>query len=148
MECYIGKQQYCQTDQKTAHVALWKCLRSIARAQLVNLLNGRDMRSIRGGKIALYIMNRLLKTRHYIDEYRYRDLVKGDGIPVIVPKELFEQARERLVRKQKGSRPSQSRRRLPFDNEAVLWEMRLLYGGRKRHKPYNESTPSLSLWEY
>lgn len=35
-----------------------------------------------------------------------------------------------------------------FDNEAVLWEMRLLYGGRKRHKPYNESTPLLSLCKY
>lgn len=76
--------------------------------ELVNLLNGRGMRSIRGGKIALCIMNHLLKNRRYIGEYRYRDLVKGDGIPVIVPKELFEQARERLVRKQKGSRLSQS----------------------------------------
>ena len=112
--------------------------------ELVNLLNSRGMRSIRGGKITLNIMNHLLKNRRYMGEYSYRDVVKEDGIPTIVPKELFERVQE----EQKGSCPSQSRGRLPFDNEVVLWEMRLLYGGRKRHKPYNESTPLLSLCKY
>ena len=42
------------------------------------------------GKIMLNIMNYLLKNRCYMGEYSYRDVVKEDSIPVIVPKELFE----------------------------------------------------------
>lgn len=55
------------------------------------------MRSIRGGKITLNIMNHLLKNRRYMGEYSYRDVVKEDGIPAIVPKELFERVQERLI---------------------------------------------------
>ena len=44
----------------------------------------RGMRSIRGGKITLNIMNHLLKNRRYMGEYSYRDVVKEDGIPAIV----------------------------------------------------------------
>ena len=72
-------------------------------------------------------MNHLLKNRRYMGEYSYRDVVKEDGIPAIVPKELFER-RNGLVKK-KGSRPSQSRGRLFVDNEAVLREMQLFMVG-------------------
>ena len=168
MGYYIDEQQYYQIDPKTAPVVLemfTKYSEGATMQELVNLLNSRGMRSIRGGKITLNIMNHLLKNRRYMGEYSYRDVVKENGIPAIVPKELFERVQERLTslpwrpilptgergtagEEQKGSRSSQSRGRLPFDNEAVLWEMRLLYGGRKRHKPYNESTPLLSLCKY
>ena len=48
----------------------------------------------------LNIMNHLLKNRRYMDECSYRDVVKGegDGIPAIVPKDLFERVQERLVK--------------------------------------------------
>jgi resolvase domain protein len=151
MGYYIDEQQYYQIDPKTAPVVLEMFTRYSEGAtmqELVNLLNSRGMRSIRGGKITLNIMNHLLKNRRYMGEYSYRDVVKEDGIPAIVPKDLFDRVQERLAKNKKSSRPSQSRGRLPFDNEAVLWEMRLLYGGRKRHKTYDESTPLLSLCEY
>ena len=70
--------------------------------ELVNLLNSRGMRSIRGGKITLNIMNHLLKNRRYMGEYSYRDVVKEDGIPAIVPKELFERVQERLAKNKKA----------------------------------------------
>lgn len=116
--------------------------------ELVNLLNSRGMRSIRGGKVTLNIMNHLLKNRRYMGEYSYRDVIKEDDIPAIVPKELFEQVQERLAKNQKGSYPSQNRGRLFVDNEAVLREMRFFYGNGKRYKPHHESTPLLSLCEY
>ena len=64
--------------------------------ELVNLWNSWSMRSIRGGKITLNIMNYLLKKRRYMGEYSYCDVVKEDGIPAIVSKELFERVQERL----------------------------------------------------
>ncbi|WP_334297906.1 recombinase family protein [Blautia pseudococcoides] len=72
--------------------------------ELVNLLNDRGMRSIRGGKITLNIMYHLLKNRRYMGEYSYRDVVKEDGIPAIVPKELFERVQERLAKNKNGSK--------------------------------------------
>lgn len=37
-----------------------------------------------------------------VGEYSYRDVVKEDGIPAIVPKELFERVQERLTKNKKA----------------------------------------------
>lgn len=100
MGYYIDEQQYYQIDPKTAPVVLEMFTRYSEGAtmqELVNLLNSQGMRSIRGGKITLNIMNHLLKNRRYMGEYSYRNVVKEDGIPAIVPKELFERVQERLI---------------------------------------------------
>lgn len=105
MGYYIDEQQYYQIDPKTAPVVLEMFTRYSEGAtmqELVNLLNNRGMRSIRGGKITLNIMNHLLKNRRYMGEYSYRDVVKEDGIPAIVPKELFERVQERLAKNKKA----------------------------------------------
>ena len=84
MGYYIDEQQYYQIDPKTAPVVLemfTKYSEGATMQELVNLLNSRGMRSIRGGKITLNIMNHLLKNRRYMGEYSYRDVVKEDGIP-------------------------------------------------------------------
>ena len=39
------------------------------------------------GKITRNRRNHLLKNRRYMGEYSYRDVVREDGIPAIVPKE-------------------------------------------------------------
>lgn len=105
MGYYIDEQQYYQIDPKTAPVVLEMFTRYSEGAtmqELVNLLNSRGMRSIRGGKITLNIMNHLLKNRRYMGEYSYRDVVKEDGIPAIVPKYLFERVQERLAKNKKA----------------------------------------------
>ena len=105
MGYYIDEQQYYQIDPKTAPVVLemfTKYSEGATMQELVNLLNSRGMRSIRGGKITLNIMNHLLKNRRYMGEYSYRDVVKEDGIPTIVPKELFERVQERLAKNKKA----------------------------------------------
>ena len=105
MGYYIDEQQYYQIDPKTAPVVLEMFTRYSEGAtmkELVNLLNSRGMRSIRGGKITLNIMNHLLKNRRYMGEYSYRDVVKEDGIPAIVPKDLFERVQERLAKNKKA----------------------------------------------
>ena len=105
MGYYIDEQQYYQIDPKTAPVVLemfTKYSEGATMQELVNLLNSRGMRSIRGGKITLNIMNHLLKNRRYMGEYSYRDVVKEDGIPAIVPKELFERVQERLEKNKKA----------------------------------------------
>lgn len=105
MGYYIDEQQYYQIDPKTAPVVLemfTKYSEGATMQELVNLLNDRGMRSIRGGKITLNIMNHLLKNRRYMGEYSYRDMVKEDGIPTIVLKKLFERVQERLAKNKKA----------------------------------------------
>ena len=47
-------------------------------------------------------MSHLLKNRCYMGEYSYRDVVKEDSIPAIVPKGLFERVQEQLAKNKKA----------------------------------------------
>ena len=39
----------------------------------------------------------LLKNRRYIGEFKYRDIIVPDGIPVIVPQELFNRVQKKMI---------------------------------------------------
>lgn len=44
----------------------------------------------------------LLKNRRYIGEFKFRDTVIPDGIPAIVPKDLFDRVQERMEKNKKS----------------------------------------------
>ena len=44
----------------------------------------------------------MLKNRRYIGEYQYRDVLIPDGIPAIVPKELFDRVQEKIEKNKKA----------------------------------------------
>ena len=44
----------------------------------------------------------LLNNRRYIGEYTYRDIVVPDGIPAIVPQDLFDRVQEKLAKNKKA----------------------------------------------
>ena len=52
--------------------------------------------TVRGRKIDLNFISRLLKNRKYIGEYSYRHIVTPGGIPAIVPQDLFDRVQQRL----------------------------------------------------
>ena len=41
-------------------------------------------------------MHNLLKNRRYIGEYRYSDTITPNGLPAIVPEDVFKQVAERM----------------------------------------------------
>ena len=43
----------------------------------------------------------MLKNRRYIGEYAFRDIVIPDGIPAIIPQELFDRVQEKLEKNKK-----------------------------------------------
>ena len=47
-------------------------------------------------------LHRMLTNRRYIGEYIYRDTVVPDGIPAIIPQELFEKVQRRMERNKKA----------------------------------------------
>ena len=53
--------------------------------------------------LALYnTYEHMLKNRRYIGEYQYRDVLIPDGIPAIVPKELFDRVQEKIEKNKKA----------------------------------------------
>ena len=47
-------------------------------------------------------VQRMLSNRRYMGEYTFRDIVVPDGIPVIVPKELFDRVQEKMAKNKKA----------------------------------------------
>ena len=52
----------------------------------------------KSGKLfAVNVISNMLHNRRYTGEYRFRDIVHPDGIPAIIPLELFESIQEKLI---------------------------------------------------
>lgn len=70
--------------------------------EIVSIMNDRNIKSSRGGKITINIVNDMLRNRRYTGEFKYRNVVMPDGIPSIVSKELFNRVQERLAKNKKA----------------------------------------------
>ncbi len=69
---------------------------------ILNKLNGKGIHRSNGRKFSLDAISRMLNNRRYIGEYKFKDMVFPDGIPAIVPIELFEKVQERLAKTRKA----------------------------------------------
>lgn len=101
----IDSEQYYQVDPATAPLVLevfTLYAKGATIIELVNLLNDRGIKSRRGGKISIDIIKRMLTNRRYIGEYKYRDIVKPDGIPAIIPQVLFDKVQKRMEQNKKA----------------------------------------------
>ena len=101
----IDGEQHFQIDPASAPVVIeiFKLYsKGTSMQTLVNMLNERNIKSSRGGKITLNIVNHILKNRRYIGEYSYRDVIQPDAIPAIVPQELFDRVQERMAKNKKA----------------------------------------------
>ena len=65
-------------------------------------LNQHEVRNTWGGRISMDNVANLLKNRRYIGEYIYRDIVVPNGIPAIVPKDLFDRVQEKIEKNKKA----------------------------------------------
>lgn len=70
--------------------------------EVADEMNIKGLRSAFGGKIGVDMVTRMLKNRRYIGEFKYRDIVNPNGIPAIVPIELFERVQERMKSNKKA----------------------------------------------
>ncbi len=70
--------------------------------QIRDYLNSKGLKSARGGEMNFNSVQHLLHNRRYIGEFKYRDIVVPDGIPAIVPKELFDTVQEKLEKNKKA----------------------------------------------
>ena len=71
-------------------------------SEIAAILNQHEVKNTRGGRISIDNVASLLKNRRYTGEYIYRDIVVPDGIPSIVPKDLFDRVQEKIAKNKKA----------------------------------------------
>ena len=65
-------------------------------------LNEQGVVNTRGEDMKYNSVEHLLKNRRYIGEFRYRDVIIPDGIPAIVPQDLFDSVQEKMAKNKKA----------------------------------------------
>jgi Site-specific recombinases, DNA invertase Pin homologs len=101
----IDNEQHYQLDPLTSTLVLETFKRydkGATIAELVRWLNKKNIKPHRGKTMSIDSVKRLLKNRRYIGEYRYSKTVIPNGVPAIVPQDLFDRVQERLVKNKKS----------------------------------------------
>ena len=101
----IDKDQHFQIDPLTAPHVLEIFKRYAEGAMMKDLVAYLIQHSVKnnfGEDPTLNSVQRMLKNRRYIGEYTYRDIVIPDGIPPIVPIELFDRVQVRMEKNRKA----------------------------------------------
>ena len=96
----IDNEQHFQIDPITAPYILEVFKRYDGGATMTELrdwLNAEGVKNTRGNPIAYNSIQHILNNRRYIGEFAFRDTVIPDGIPAIVPLDLFNRVQEKLA---------------------------------------------------
>ncbi len=70
--------------------------------EITDAMNLKGVRTKKGDKISINSVTRMLHNRRYSGEYKYRDVIQPNGVPAIVPTELFERVQERMAANKKA----------------------------------------------
>lgn len=65
--------------------------------EIINELNSQGLKTAKGGLFNMNGLRHILMNRMYLGEYHYGDVVIPDGVPRIIPDELFEEVQKRFV---------------------------------------------------
>ena len=101
----IDSEQYFQIDPLTAPAVLDAFKHyadGASMREITDEMNLKGVRTKRGGKISINSVTRMLHNRKYIGEYRYNDIVHSNGIPAIVPEDLFNRVQECMAANKKA----------------------------------------------
>lgn len=74
-------------------------------SRICELLNERGLRTKQGNPFNKSSINRIIKNRKYIGEYRYNDIVVKDGMPAIISPEVFALAQAEMERRRTRKKP-------------------------------------------
>jgi len=71
--------------------------------EIVTLLNAKGLTTSLGTEISINIVTDMLKNRRYIGEYKFQDILHENGIPQIVPIDLFNNVQEKLQKNKRAA---------------------------------------------
>ena len=101
----IDKEQHFQIDPLTSPFVLEAFKRydeGSTMKELVDYLTENGVRNVYGENLNFNSIQRMLKNRRYIGEYTFRDIVIPDGIPAIVPQDLFDRVQQKMEKNKKA----------------------------------------------
>jgi len=101
----IDDEQHYQIDPVTAPIVLeifTQYDKGATVKEIVDIMNERGIRTPRSKRMRIDIITDMLKNRKYIGEYQYRDIITPDGIPAIIPQDLFDRVQERRAKNKKA----------------------------------------------
>ncbi len=101
----IDSEQHFQIDPLTAPFILDAFKRYDEGATMTEIrdwLNQNGVKNTRGQALTYNSVQHLLNNRRYIGEFRYRETVIPDGIPAIVPQDLFDRVQEKMAKNKKA----------------------------------------------
>ena len=71
-------------------------------AEILRWLDDRGVKNCRGKALTYNSLHGILHNRKYIGEFQFGDVIVPDGIPAIVPNELFDRVQEKLAKNKKS----------------------------------------------
>lgn len=101
----IDDERHFQIDPLTAPFVLETFKRYDEGQTMTTIrdwLNAQGVKNTRGGALTYGSVEHILKNRRYIGEFQYRDVLIPDGIPPIVPQELFDRVQLKLEKNKKA----------------------------------------------
>lgn len=101
----IDSEQYFQIDPLTAPFVLEAFKRydeGATMTQIRDWLNEKGIKNTRRQEITYNSIQHMLNNRRYIGEYSYREVIIPDGIPAIIPKDLFDRVQEKMAKNKKA----------------------------------------------
>ena len=101
----VDEEQHLQPNPMTAPFVVEAFKRydeGNTLTQIRDYLNKRGVTTTKGSAISYGAVQHMLSNRRYIGEYTFRDIVIPNGIPAIVPIELFERVQEKLAKNRKA----------------------------------------------
>ena len=70
--------------------------------EIANYLNSKNIKTNTNKDFNISAVQRILKSRKYIGEYKYHEVVIEDGIPAIISKNTFENVQSLLAKNKKA----------------------------------------------
>lgn len=105
---YVDENKHFQIDpesSQTVQMIFDMYIKGETNAAICELLNARGLRTIQGNPFNKSSVNRIIKNRKYIGEYRYQDIVVEGGMPAIITPEVFSLAQREMERRKKHKAP-------------------------------------------
>ena len=102
----VDEERHYQPDPLTApvvHEIFQRYADGDSVAEIIRSLSARGIQTKTGGSQLSYnSVNNMLRSRKYMGEYSYGDIVIPDAIPAIVSQELFDLAQQRLLKNKRA----------------------------------------------
>lgn len=104
----VDEQKHFQIDpesSQTVQMIFDMYIKGESKTAICELLNERGLRTIQGKPFGKNSIDRIIKNRKYIGEYRYQDIVVPGGMPRIISDEVFNLAQREIEKRRTRKAP-------------------------------------------